>query len=572
MTSGGRVLDSTGSKVVSLHVVRSESDAGIERLLSHTKDPEFARSPQIQSLVVRRVATLWSGISPGQQEVLTRAIAPHLPRCLESPDPLTCFSEIVQLSRLEDIDRALMVRSELYDNWVGTDEERLYPTKGFIGNYLRAMKCSVVPLGFHFWSAVVLIGAVLKRNLYYEGGSYRVWPHWYVVLAGDKATGKGAALEAMMDVLQRFNALCGPATDEQARLKRIHLFPNNVTIEYMMDELAELCEERIDTDLQGMTLRQVTRRGDAAALLALGEMGTFFGKDNWAADQRPMFLTDIKESDFYSQGTRSKGRKDLYNLAVSMLGCCAPVWLRSVITPEMTSGGTSDRTTYVFRHPVFDRMLQYPPGRVPPRDPLALNLLAKQLTAVAGLNKTPTMLTDEATEFMAHINQQLVTEKRMHYELTQGQDESGSILRTVNNVVRLGMILAVSDGLVTENELVIERRHIELGWRLLKLEDDSLEQFLQFRGVGGADAQAEGSLLNRMKVWIAKYGGCCSVSEISNKFTRQAGGYHMVKQRFLPRLIEEGAVTKHLVKRGKTSKSEVYRLIGHEVCVKCTED
>lgn len=482
--------------------------AELNRLLSElTPQDTF-----IQGEFVAQLYKCWGLLSEVQRlNYLTRG-ASLIPRCQEASNPHNLLLTILKLPTEEDVRRALTAgvgisrkkrgtagREELLDepdhDYLWTPQEEIYrEVTGWLRKYLHYAKGNYVPLGFHFWSAICLLGAVCKRQVYFDAGQFFVLANWYVLLVGDSATGKSAAARIAVELIERLNRQICSSTNETERLPHgrefVNCLPNDVTKARIVHKLSALryCPNPHPHSIlkpDGSTLalnKAPDEPVDATAFIFIDELATLFGKDVFKVSDLIGFFTQIKESDRYEKGTQHEGDKFLFNLAVSMIACCAPAWLRGTISPTILGGGFADRTTYVFREPVWDRMLASSPHKLKPRDPITGEQLASDLRSIAELDtKKVPELTPEAQVLGDKLYEQLVSEMRVRYYDTGTADDITSASRAYNDVLRLSLLLAVSDTIGTPRwpKVVITNKHLDLAQRIMKMEEYSMRRFIE---------------------------------------------------------------------------------------------
>ena len=75
-------------------------------------------------------------------------------------------------------------------------------TSGWLQAYRRYIHKQEAPDLFHFWIALTLISATLKRNIWIDRGAYKVFPNQYVILVAESAScRKSVAMELGLDLL-----------------------------------------------------------------------------------------------------------------------------------------------------------------------------------------------------------------------------------------------------------------------------------------------------------------------------------------------------------------------------------
>ena len=83
---------------------------------------------------------------------------------------------------------------------------------------------SEAPLVFHTWSAIAVVAASLKRNVFVGRGTYKLYPNLYTVLVGRPGIGKGSAMHPAESILK----------DADTN----HIMSDRMTIEYALERMA----------------------------------------------------------------------------------------------------------------------------------------------------------------------------------------------------------------------------------------------------------------------------------------------------------------------------------------------
>ena len=509
------------------------------------------------------VILLWSiWTSPALiTEVRDRTAASLIPllyRCQNDPGgrtPEECFLEIMALQRGEEVRRAVKVRRELYEDFTPVGAEAVYPTTGWIGDYLYYCRQGSVPLGYHFWSAVTLMGAVCRRNLYFDGGQFEVRPNWYIILSGVKACGKSSAYTVAKDMIHRVNRITGAYDNPQLAHIKVNILPEEVTVPGIVSELSRIQSVQLDKNDSGIVY-STPIPVDATAILFLDELATFLGRGQHEVDRKAPFLVTLYNSDTYTKGTKGDGRETLREVGLSMLACCAPDWLRNTISQDMLGGGLMDRVHFIHRDPVWQRQEKFGPTRIPPLDPLAANQLAKRLVPLtATLGKNCAVITPEAESFVNSCYTKLVKEEKKSFHNPAKHSETTSSKRMTASVIRLSMMLAISRGSFPGVEIKLE--DAEMAWRILEVEGHSLGVFLDI-----ARKHRDAEWFDRLVGWVDDRGGCCSVTEISRRYRPQLGYNPVV---LLKAMVED----KRLICI-RLNRARYYRLPGH-ICERCED-
>lgn len=468
----------------------------------------------------------------------------HVPRFLELDNPLAqyeLFGELRQLLPNEaEIRRSLLCLEENQRPYLWAEGEEIYShCTGLLREYLDYAKYNFAPLGFHFWSAVTALGAICQRRVYFDAGQFYIHPNWYTFLAGDSGTAKSTAAEAAIDLIHRVNRLTAPnlfhespELQQVARLtygdRIVNVLPGDMTAPALIESLAQLeyhpdaanylrekqrLEEELeqrraaaggssgsddnDSSSSGGSERErlarlsprakaslaKPRKADATGIMFIDEMSTFLGKDQYNVAQRAPLLAAIYNADWYEKRTRKRGTEKLLNLAVSFIACCAPSWLVDVISVTVLGGGLGDRTLYVYRQPAFPRVRASSPfqTRDQPRDPVRALRLAKLLHPVVQSNlRHDVVFSAAAREVGEDQYQALVRQMELRYETSGSTDGWTTAQRGFNNVMRLAMMMALSDALYEDQwpRVTVSQSNMELAFAMVQVEENSLQQMV----------------------------------------------------------------------------------------------
>lgn len=484
-------------------------DDRIRHLEALLGSPTLGEDPYLQKELVVQLKRCWPALGSGSREDFTRSVAARVPRCALSERPETLLLAILKLSE-EDIRRSLLLLPTRGQDYHCLPEEKLYlEVPGWLGRYLSYAKWNYVPLGFHFWSAVAALGAVCQRRVYFDAGQFFILPNWYLFLVGDSATGKSAAATTALDLLKRLNRQICPSENKEDRLpygrQFVNLLPGDVTVPRACEILGHLRynpRPHGGPQADGTVLLPASDGPvDATAFLYIDEVANFLGRDAYAPTEKVAWLTEMKEVDEYKKSTKGGGDVVLRNCSLSMVGCCAPSWLKGVIDPTVLGGGLADRTTYVFREPVWERKLQYSPFHLQgiPKDPILAEILASELLGVSQLEgkKTPE-LSPKLGDHGHTLYRQLVEEEKQRYDAYGSTDDMTSSSRGFNDVLRLSTLFALSETLGTHlwPRLEITKDHIELAFQIVRQEEKSFRRFLERSTEGPMDVLEH-------KVWTA---------------------------------------------------------------------
>ncbi len=104
----------------------------------------------------------------------------------------------------------------------------------FFNKYFEYVGESEVPMVFHRWSAISLIGALLARKVYFKHGRMIVYPNQYIVLVGSPGARKGTAIKTAKTFLDH--------------LHYKHISPNKAAKEALWEWMAKQSFNANETD------------------------------------------------------------------------------------------------------------------------------------------------------------------------------------------------------------------------------------------------------------------------------------------------------------------------------------
>lgn len=292
---------------------------------------------------------------------------------------------------------------------------------GMIRAYVEHTRGMEPPTAFHFATALTLLGAALRRNTYVDQGFYTVWPAVQTMLIGPSGkVKKSTAGNYGVEMLMRVAAESGG----------VNFLPDEGSGEALKTELAQLS----------------SRKGEATGLLYVSELGTFLGKQEYNVNLVQM-LTDLFDSRVAKRRrTHAQGNQKLKNIALSFLGCSNEDWLADAIPASAFGGGFFGRML-VFYQSDTDRCFSRP------RKPGNIEDIEEFFTRVQYI-KGEAVLDPIADKWF---------DKR-YKEVKREWPEDDRLVpfweRIPDHLLRLGMLLSISEDVSQTNGICIQERHM----------------------------------------------------------------------------------------------------------------
>lgn len=291
----------------------------------------------------------------------------------------------------------------------------------FISEFLDFTKEQESPTSFWRWAAYACVAAVLRDNVWYEHGIRQTFPNIYVVLLADSAEyRKSGPFSLIYDLL---------ISKEISNTKVIR---GRTSKEAILDELSQ----DIGNKATGMPVR-----GGSCALLA-EELANFFIDDPRLI---PM-VTDLYDTRKEFKYNLRSGSLIIKNLCVTMLAASNETFLKEVYTNSAVYGGLLGRTFMV--KPSETRPPNSQIGKV---DPTKFNRepLLKKLAEVKKLKGEVQMTADAEKTYDDWY-------KELYFSYKKHPDRSGVTQRIHTGALKLGIILAASQGQLEIDKSTIE--------------------------------------------------------------------------------------------------------------------
>lgn len=206
----------------------------------------------------------------------------------------------------------------IYKSIVGPDT--------FIGRYMAMHAHTESAIAYDFWTAIWLLSLACGRDAYVDRPHAPVIMNSYIILVANsgitrKSTSVNAAVAFAKEALQddpRPLFIEGRTTPEQ---------------------LAQLMAERS------------RECGAIHCILGISELVTLLSQDRYMRNM-PALLTDLYDSPAHRSlgGTIHRGRVDVANVSVNLLGASTPEWLLKTVNPSVVEGGFTSRCWFVVSH------------------------------------------------------------------------------------------------------------------------------------------------------------------------------------------------------------------------------
>lgn len=354
---------------------------------------------------------------------------------------------------------------------------------GWIKTYLEYTVGNEAPEEFHLWVALTILGTTLRRKVFIDNFFFRIYPNLFTVLVAPPGVcKKTTAANIGANILR-------DATD-------VRVFSEKITPEALAKTLSktELVSEegvapRIEAKSQG--------------LLFAPELTVFLGREQYN-ESLVLLLTRIYDCPDKTEFESIKHSTiPLRNVFVSLLGCTTPSELQLAIPSSAGGGGLLSRMSMVYKAstsrcypiPVMD-------------DPLRRELLVAQLKEINEKEEGQFFIDDKALVWWDEYYRD--HKKRMETNIADCFAE-----REPQNVLRLAMILSVSEGLPKLLEIDVLKR----AYQIITIATNSSKHMMKSIGIN-----ERGQLQHDIIEYIRKSGGVRSRSSITKRFYGRARG------------------------------------------------
>jgi hypothetical protein len=196
----------------------------------------------------------------------------------------------------------------------------------FLRDYLTYSAGNEAPQVFHDWCAIMTICNALGRRVWVNQGLFRVYPHLYLMLVGNPASGKSFAMSLARRLVTEIGS--------------IHIAPSIVTREAITLEMGSdkpPCRKEFKgPDDKLWTFSQCSFFSD--------ELLNLLGR---TPEPIMNFFLEAWSQDIINVGTKGKGNDVIINPCVNLLGCMTPDVTSSLIKQQLLSTGFMRRVIWV---------------------------------------------------------------------------------------------------------------------------------------------------------------------------------------------------------------------------------
>lgn len=196
----------------------------------------------------------------------------------------------------------------------------------FLRDYLTYSAGNEAPQVFHDWCAIMSIANTLGRRVWVNQGLFRVYPHLYIMLVGNPASGKSFAMSLARRLVTEIGGL--------------YIAPSIVTREAITLEMGAdkpPCKKEFKgPDNKIWSYSQASFFSD--------ELLNLLGR---TPEPIMNFFLEAWSQDIINVGTKGKGNDVIINPCVNLLGCMTPDVTSSLIKQQLLSTGFMRRVIWI---------------------------------------------------------------------------------------------------------------------------------------------------------------------------------------------------------------------------------
>lgn len=332
------------------------------------------------------------------------------------------------------------------------------------------------PENYNVWSAISAVSAVLKDNVWYRRGNYKVYPNQYIILVGHPGIGKGTAINPAHKFVKDPPSTHNPLAN---------YIQDRITASKLVEILAAGFPSAPKFNTNGNLVNGI----DSTCILQAEELSTMVNSSDWLSD----FLTKTWEGGDFIYTTKGGGKKLAKDLCPSLIGACTPSFIKNINKnhgAEISNGFTA-RTIFVFATE-NGRAIPFPLGFED--HPQISALLSDDLMAMARLHGEYKFSKPAEVLFRC---------KYMEIKASACEEDSDVVKnfksRQPTHIIKVAMALSAA----TSDALIIEEQTLHTAISLI----DGILKTLDFTFSGVGDSELAESIA-KIKNYIDRKGVC----------------------------------------------------------------
>lgn len=345
-------------------------------------------------------------------------------------------------------------------------------SEGWLTAYRGYTEQSESPEPFHFWTAMSVLSAAVRRHVWLSQGHYTIYPNLFCILVSPPgACRKSVAMNIGARILKEIPGINMESNKMTPSSLINSLSGGIITIKPKKAKQSATNPDEIILP-PPPEKQKVVLSTACSAMLFSTEFSVMLGSDSGQNGMLSL-LTDLYDSpDEWKYKTIARGTETLSNVFLNILGATTPEWLGSSIPADAIGGGFTSRILFVAQN---QRRMNNARPKLTQKEIDLKALLIHDLEHIANLNGEMS-LTDEAEAW--YIN--WYNNRENH---TLDERFWGYLERKPDHLLKVGMLLSVS----VRDDLVITADLLKLSLALLERLEERMPD--AFKGIGTASAK-----------------------------------------------------------------------------------
>ncbi|MFQ5786662.1 MAG: hypothetical protein ACE5H1_01645, partial [Thermodesulfobacteriota bacterium] len=184
----------------------------------------------------------------------------------------------------------------------------------WIKNYLEYSEGQESPKVFHLWSALTMLSAAVRRNIYFDQSYFKVFPNLFVMFVSPPGRSrKGGAIDVALPIITKIDGL---------KILHEKLTPEGL-IKYLLHDSIKADGKKIHTECN--------------TFIICKELSVLFSKSSYTAGLVELLTSLYDCPDEWDYTTSSKGKVKFQNVHITMWMASNPEWLAKSL-PEDAFG------------------------------------------------------------------------------------------------------------------------------------------------------------------------------------------------------------------------------------------